>query len=87
MEIIDIRTLIDEIHQAPVDLRKTDMIDSIARAICSSNCEAHNMTPCWSFHTDRPDAMEWPNPFCDHPGCIATAKRVYQEIEGDFGDG
>lgn len=56
------------------------MIDSIARAICSSTCAYRGVTPCWSVHTSRHDAMEWPNPFCDAPGCHAIAADVYAQI-------
>lgn len=55
-------------------------IDTIARAICSANCAYRGVTPCWSVHTDRSDAMEWPNPLCNEPGCHSIATDVYQQV-------
>ncbi len=63
--------------EAPAAMRT---IDAMARAICSSNCAYRGVAPCWSIWTDRADAMEWPNPNCDAPGCFQTAIDVYQAI-------
>lgn len=89
MEIDDIRGAIDEsfleeVPQGAAELRKVHLVDTIAMTICSSTCAARGVTPCWSPLTDRPDAMEWPNPFCDNPGCSTVAERIYQEIKGDL---
>lgn len=63
--------------ETSADLR---MIDAIARSICSSNCAYRGVTPCWSQFTHRPDALEWPNPFCNEPGCLSIATDVYEAV-------
>lgn len=56
------------------------MVDAIARAVCSTNCAYRGVTPCWSVHTHREDAQEWPNPNCSEPGCLAIATEVYLAV-------
>lgn len=71
-------------------MRAIDFRDKIAKAICTETCAFKGEPPCWSIHTDRPDgegkypAMEWPNPYCDEPGCHALAEAVIAAIEGDL---
>lgn len=63
--------------EAPVSAR---MIERIARSLCSARCAYRGVTPCWSSHTDRADAMEWPNPHCNDPGCHSMAADVYADV-------
>lgn len=63
---------------------RAEMRERIERAMCSERCAQRGVTPCWSSHTDRPDAMEWPNPFCELPGCHDLARAVMDEISLDL---
>lgn len=40
--------------------------DAIARAICREKCAFYGEPPCWTIG-------EWPNVYCDEPGCEALA--------------
>lgn len=60
----------------------TRTIDRIARSICAANCAYRGITPCWSIHTQRADAQEWPNPNCNEPGCHSIATDVYMDMPG-----
>lgn len=55
--------------------------DEIARAICREKCAFYGEPPCWALTDDETgEALPWPNPHCDEPGCDALASAVAAEL-------
>lgn len=57
-----------------------DAVDRVARRLCTERCAELGLAPCWSPHTERPNALEWPNPFCEKPNCHAMAMAAINEL-------
>lgn len=62
------------------ELFRESRIERIAKRICSETCAAKGIVACFSHQCHREDAMEWPNPFCDKPGCHALALAIMEEF-------
>jgi hypothetical protein len=54
--------------------------DKIARAICREKCAFYGDPPCFLLEDDDGSAAEWPNPYCDEPGCHALAAAVVASL-------
>jgi hypothetical protein len=49
-------------------------VDAIERAICAEHCAFFGEPPCWQVTDDHGEALLWPNPDCDEPGCHSLAQ-------------
>lgn len=49
-------------------------VETAGRAICRETCAFMGEPPCWEVNCDHDEqALAWPSPHCNEPGCIALA--------------
>jgi hypothetical protein len=53
-----------------------ERLDTIARALCREKCAFMGEPPCFALMAGDGEALAWPNPQCNEPGCHAEAEAV-----------
>ncbi|MBU8540793.1 hypothetical protein [Falsiroseomonas tokyonensis] len=61
--------------------RTPEQIAAVTRAICRERCAFMGEPPCFEVCGDDGEALPWPNPQCDDPGCEAMARAAVLAIQ------